>query len=140
MSTFLILLACSSPSRTASSRPVERGESVRPPSALDQAHRLRRAGEMEAARAAYETVLAEHPDDVLANLSLGELHRAEGRCETALPYLHAAAAHAPESPEPHEHLAACLQALGRLAEADEAQERARALGSESVGEQAPLPR
>jgi len=95
--------------------------------ALELATERHRAGDLAAARQLYRDALTQNPAEVTALFRGGLLELQDGRPETALELLLAAAGAAPAEPRHHFGLGQALQALRRHAEAAAAYQRVLAL-------------
>jgi tetratricopeptide (TPR) repeat protein len=78
---------------------------------------LMRMGDSEKAQAAYQSELADNPNDFDANLFMGTLLRQDKQFEESLRYLSRAVQLRPREQYAHYHLSAVLAALGRPDEA-----------------------
>ena len=85
--------------------------------AIEQAIPMHRAGELGAARNAYESVLARYPEHPVAAYMLGQLSHQQGRITEAISWLQRAVKAAPEFRDAHYTLGQRLADLGRWAEA-----------------------
>ena len=84
---------------------------------LDRAIRMHQAGELDAARQAYESVLARYAEHPVAAYLLGQLLHQQGRSAEAVPWLQRAARAAPEFRDAHYTLGQRLADSGRWDEA-----------------------
>ncbi len=84
---------------------------------LAQAYAAHQAGRLDEARAGYEAVLAENPDQFDAVHMLGVLELQAGRPASAAEHLAHAAQLAPEDPGSRNNLGEALRRMGRLEEA-----------------------
>ena len=94
----------------------------------------REAGEMEKARAAFQSAVdwqGEHPTDAQPFLNLGTLFADQNKPEEALSYLTRAAKAAPDNPKIHDELAHVFEGQGNLAKAQSELERAIVLAPNS---------
>lgn len=91
---------------------------------LETATERHRAGNLTAARALYQEVLAAMPDHALASFRAGLLELQDGHPQTALQLIERAAAAAPDEPRYHFGLGQTLQALDRQRDAAAAYRRA----------------
>jgi tetratricopeptide (TPR) repeat protein len=106
-----------------------RGTVPQPPAArrLQEALDAHRRGDVEAALPIYREVLAQEPENPLAQHFLGMIHYRRGHLDEALPLLQSALAKRPEEPEFHNNFGLALSAAGRLDEAVAEYRRALAL-------------
>jgi len=99
------------------------GASTAPPSVSSTAQRLQQAlslherGDTDAALAIYREVLAQQPDNALAQHFVGVIYYQRGVTAAALPLLERSVALQPEEPEFHNNLGLALAAADREAEA-----------------------
>lgn len=100
---------------------------ARAASELDRAAELTRAGQRDAAEAAYRHVLSRAPDSFRANHALALLRLERGDAEQALAFAERAVALAPSNPGALLNLGAALRSLGQLDRSIAATLRARAL-------------
>ncbi len=89
-------------------------------------------GQIEEARAAWESVLAQSPDHPLAHKGLGAIAVLQGRYEQALPQIEAGLASDPQDGTTRYYLGLALQGLGRSAEAATEFKQAMALSSDPI--------
>ncbi|KAB2844790.1 MAG: tetratricopeptide repeat protein, partial [Burkholderiales bacterium] len=108
--------------------PTQRGETE-----VQQALRLHERGDVAAARAIYQRVLAQSPDDPVATHFLGVAAMQQKDLDTALPLLAKAVRLAPEEPNFHNNLGLALADAGRIEEALPCYERSLAIDSRNAG-------
>lgn len=90
------------------------------------------AAELEQAQQLLDTLVAGQPDDVAGLVEAGRLALRRGRPAEAVEKLQRATTLAPWHREAHQLLLRCLETLGRSAEAQQCQERLRALAAADV--------
>ncbi|MCK6450519.1 MAG: tetratricopeptide repeat-containing glycosyltransferase family protein, partial [Alphaproteobacteria bacterium] len=96
----------------------------RPPTALDRAVALQRAGRLDEAIQAYDAMLRTDPGDARVWLNLGVALRARNRLEAAAACYRRAIALEPQNAGAHSNLGNVLRLLGRHQEATQCQHRA----------------
>lgn len=100
------------------------GRAARPPTALDHAVALQRAGRIDEAIHAYDALLQNEPGDARAWLNLGVALRGRGRLEAAAACYRRALALEPQNAGAYSNLGNVLRLLGRHQEATQCQHRA----------------